>query len=272
MRVQSNTITSGYPRIGVDDWVGFVGEVVSPSGRSGTLASINPVPIRSLVNFLYQHYSMQPTHNDLLSQPVSRQPVDRGAPIDDVLAGSIPASVEAELDDLIARAETFVGEGMSDEPDDYLDHDHDLDRELFKKTAPQYMHGVVRGQQAYLTTNLLESSSLMLLQPQMVWTLGRNREAGIPIRDRMLSRRHASIIYLREDRAFFLLDLNSMNGSYVNGVRVDQQRLKDGDLVRIGNTEFFFFVSEHYENLEPLHADVHAKLLSALLRENTIIE
>jgi FHA domain len=207
---------------------------------------------------------MQPTNNDLLSQPVSRQPADVGAPIDDVLAGSIPASVEAELDDLIARAETFVGEGVSD--------DHDLDGELFQHTAPKYMHGVVRGQQAYLTTNLLESGSLMLLQPQMVWTLGRNREAGIPIRDRMLSRRHASIIYLREDRAFFLLDLNSMNGSYVNGVRVDQQRLKDGDLVRIGNTEFFFFISEHYENLEPLHADVHAKLLSALLRENTILE
>lgn len=253
-----------YHSIWVVDWDG----IVSPSGRSGTLDSINPVLISCLPKYLYQHYSMQPTNNDLLSQPVSRQPADVGAPIDDVLAGSIPASVEAELDDLIARAETFVGEGVSDDHE----HDHDRDGELFKHKAPQYMHGVVRGQQAYLTTNLLESGSLMLLQPQMVWTLGRNREAGIPIRDRMLSRRHASIIYLREDRAFFLLDLNSMNGSYVNGVRVDQQRLKDGDLVRIGNTEFFFFISEHYENLEPLHADVHAKLLSALLRENTIIE
>ncbi len=215
---------------------------------------------------------MQPTHNDLLSQPAIRQSADVGTPIDDVLAGSIPASVEAELDDLIARAETFVGEGLSDDYDYDYDYDCNLDRALFKQTVPQYMHGVVRGQQAYLTTNLLESGSLMLLQPQMVWTLGRNREAGIPIRDRMLSRRHASILYLREERAFFLLDLNSMNGSYVNGVRVDQQRLKDGDLVRIGNTEFFFFISEHYENLEPLHADVHAKMLSALLRENTIIE
>jgi hypothetical protein len=207
---------------------------------------------------------MQPTNHSISSSTNHAANVSR--PIhDDVLAASIPAAVEAEIDDLIARAETFIGDEDGQE-------NSGLDAELFQKTAPKYMHGVVRGQQAYLTTNLLETGSLMLLQPQMVWTLGRNREAGIPVRDRMLSRRHASIIYLRDERAFFLLDLNSMNGSYVNGIRVDQQRLKDGDFVRIGNTEFFFFISEHYENLEPLHADVHAKLLSALLRENTILE
>jgi FHA domain len=207
---------------------------------------------------------MLPTHQPIQPSAIVPPPHTLTPLMDDVLADSIPASVEAEIDDLIARAGTFVGDGAP-EPDD-------ADLELRLQTAPRYMHGVVRGQQAYLTTNLLEMGSLMLLQPQMVWTLGRNREAGIPIKDRMLSRRHASIMYLREDRAFYLLDLNSLNGSYVNGVRVDQQRLKDGDFVRIGNTEFFFFISEHYENLEPLHADVHAKLLSALLRENTIIE
>jgi hypothetical protein len=211
---------------------------------------------------------MQPT-NHSTSQPATHPPATHHPSDlihDDVLAAAIPESVEAEIDDLIARAETFTGDDGS-EPDD-----HELDAELFQRTAPKYMHGVVRGQQAYLTTNLLETGSLMLLQPQMVWTLGRNREAGIPVRDRMLSRRHASIIYLREERSFSLLDLNSMNGSYVNGVRVDQQQLKDGDFLRIGNTEFFFFISEHYENLEPLHADVHAKMISALLRENTVLE
>jgi hypothetical protein len=211
---------------------------------------------------------MQPT-NHSTSQPATHPPATPHPSDlihDDVLAAAIPESVEAEIDDLIARAETFTGDDGS-EPDD-----HELDAELFQRTAPKYMHGVVRGQQAYLTTNLLETGSLMLLQPQMVWTLGRNREAGIPVRDRMLSRRHASIIYLREERSFSLLDLNSMNGSYVNGVRVDQQQLKDGDFLRIGNTEFFFFISEHYENLEPLHADVHAKMISALLRENTVLE
>ncbi|MBE9028755.1 FHA domain-containing protein [filamentous cyanobacterium LEGE 11480] len=195
---------------------------------------------------------MQPTNHSIGNS--SSSPLH-----DDVLAASIPESFEAEIDDLIARAETFTGE------EDVVDHG--LEPDLFRQTPPKYMQGVVRGQQAYLTTNLLEHGSLMLLQPQMVWTLGRHREAGIPIKDRMLSRRHASIVYLREEHAFFLLDLNSMNGSYVNGIRVDQQRLKDGDFLRIGNTEFVFFVSEEYENLEPLHAEVHAKLLSALLRE-----
>jgi pSer/pThr/pTyr-binding forkhead associated (FHA) protein len=105
--------------------------------------------------------------------------------------------------------------------------------------------------------------SITVLQPQQVWTMGRNREAGLPIKDRMMSRRHATIVYLQEEKAFYLLDLNSMNGSYVNGLRVEQrQLLQDGDFLRVGNTEFFFFVSQQQETLEPLHPEVHSKFMS----------
>ncbi len=35
-------------------------------------------------------------------------------------------------------------------------------------------------------------------------------------------------------------DLNSTNGVHVNGLRVDRQVLRDGDMLRVGKVEFRF--------------------------------
>ncbi len=168
------------------------------------------------------------------------------------LAGE--ADFAAEGDEVISR-DTFV---MA-----LAEADEAAQSAAVRKPAPNYMQGVIAGQQVYLMTNLLGTGSTAVMQPQLIWTLGRNREAGLPIRDRMMSRRHASVIYFPDEKCFYLLDLNSMNGSYVNGVRVQQrQRLQDGDFLRVGNTEFFFFVSQQQETLEPLHPEVHAKFMN----------
>ena len=130
------------------------------------------------------------------------------------------------------------------------------------KPYPHYVQGVIRGQQAYIITNLCNRVSSTLFQPQMAWSIGRNREAAIPLRDRMLSRHHSMLMYVR-NVGFHLLDLNSMNGSYVNGVRVEHRAsLKDGDFVRVGNTEFFFFLSNGYRNLDPVHSEVLTRLVN----------
>lgn len=175
---------------------------------------------------------------------------------DDVLAQSIPEAIQSEINDLVARAETFVGD--EDEPVVSV-----AEPAVSRKPVPKYMHGVMRGEQAYLTTNLPDKGSVTLLQPQMIWTLGRHRDAGIMVKDRMMSRRHAAIVYRPQEQAFYLLDLNSMNGCYVNGLRVDQQRLQDGDLLRIGNTECFFLMSSQCATLPPLPREVQTRVLSA---------
>lgn len=130
------------------------------------------------------------------------------------------------------------------------------------KSQPYYVQGVIRGQQAYIITNLCNQASSTLFQPQMTWSIGRNREAAIPLRDRMLSRHHSVLMYVRNS-GFHLLDLNSMNGSYLNGVRVKNRvSLKDGDFIRVGNTEFFFFLSNGYRNLDALHSEVLTRLVN----------
>ncbi len=141
-----------------------------------------------------------------------------------------------------------------------------------KKTQPRYVQGVIRGQQAYIITNLCDRTSSTLFQPQMTWSIGRNRDAAIPLRDRMLSRHHSVLMYVRNS-GFHLLDLNSMNGSYINGERLENRAsLKDGDFLRVGNTEFFFFLSNGYRNLDALHPEVLSRLVKPDVKPSSHID
>lgn len=139
--------------------------------------------------------------------------------------------------------------------------------------APRYyVQGIVMGQRACIMTNLIAGSSQTLFQSQMVWTIGRNRDAALPLRDRVLSRRHAVILYLPEE-GFYLIDLNSMNGSYLNGVRIHQrQLLRDGDLIRMGNIEFNFFMSLTSRSVEPIHPEVLARFITPSSRSEKFID
>lgn len=74
-----------------------------------------------------------------------------------------------------------------------------------------------------------------------VTTIGRHPEADIFFDDVTVSRRHAEIT--RTGTVFELVDQRSLNGTYVNGERVDRARLADGAEVRVGKFRLNFFVS-----------------------------
>lgn len=136
---------------------------------------------------------------------------------------------------------------------------------------PKYIQGIVQGMQAFLITNLPDESQT-LSQPQMVWTIGRNREAAIPLKDRAMSRRHAVILYM-QSVGFQLIDLNSMNGSFINGERIQQRRvLKDGDRIRVGSINFAFYVSHRSRALDPIHPEVLARFNTAESRSASFID
>ncbi len=71
-----------------------------------------------------------------------------------------------------------------------------------------------------------------------VVSLGRQLGNDIVIEDKRVSRRHAQIRY--EHRSYCLYDLASANGTSVNGERVQQVVLRDGDLVSLGGFELTF--------------------------------
>lgn len=74
-----------------------------------------------------------------------------------------------------------------------------------------------------------------------VMTVGRHPEADIFFDDVTVSRRHAEIT--REGTTFEIIDQRSLNGTYVNGERVDRGVLDNGSEVRIGKFRLNFFSS-----------------------------
>ncbi|WP_159499662.1 FHA domain-containing protein [Microbacterium sp. 18062] len=74
-----------------------------------------------------------------------------------------------------------------------------------------------------------------------VTTVGRHPDADIFFDDVTVSRRHAEIT--RVDGGFEIVDQRSLNGTYVNGERVDRATLSNGAEVRIGKFRLNFFVS-----------------------------
>ncbi|WP_227530745.1 FHA domain-containing protein [Microbacterium tenebrionis] len=74
-----------------------------------------------------------------------------------------------------------------------------------------------------------------------VTTIGRHPEADIFFDDVTVSRRHAEIT--RSGRSFEIIDQRSLNGTYVNGERVDRSELVNGSELRIGKFRLNFFIS-----------------------------
>jgi len=69
-------------------------------------------------------------------------------------------------------------------------------------------------------------------------TIGRRPESTIVLGDPNVSRAHAEV--RPHGTGFLLVDLGSTNGSRVNGVRVSNQALDDGDELMFGNTRIRF--------------------------------
>jgi pSer/pThr/pTyr-binding forkhead associated (FHA) protein len=65
-------------------------------------------------------------------------------------------------------------------------------------------------------------------------TLGREPSCTVVIRSEQASRRHARITLLGSDHV--LSDLGSTNGTFVNARPVQEQPLRNGDVIRIAST------------------------------------
>ncbi len=83
--------------------------------------------------------------------------------------------------------------------------------------------------------------------------LGRDPLNRVQLHDTEVSRHHAEL--RRIDNAFVLVDLNSSNGTFVNGKRVARHRLYSGDQVQMGST-FMLFTAPAGEPEEDLSGKI----------------
>ena len=74
-----------------------------------------------------------------------------------------------------------------------------------------------------------------------VVTVGRGQESSIFLDDVTVSRKHAEIV--RGDGGYRIRDVGSLNGTYVNRVRVDAVDLRNGDEIQVGKYRFRFVFS-----------------------------
>lgn len=76
-------------------------------------------------------------------------------------------------------------------------------------------------------------------------TIGRHPRCDVVLLDASASRRHTAI--RRSGEALLLDDLGSSNGTFVNGKRVHQCPLEDGDRVQIGSSQLKVFSDDDLE-------------------------
>ena len=71
--------------------------------------------------------------------------------------------------------------------------------------------------------------------------VGRGENCDIQLKDERASRKHASILYVGNE--FRIRDEGSSNGTFLNGSRVVEYALRDGDELLIGDARLAFSVT-----------------------------
>ena len=94
-------------------------------------------------------------------------------------------------------------------------------------------------------------------------TIGRKEGNDLVIDNQAVSGFHARI--LREDQDFVIEDLNSLNGTFINGRKVSRYVLKNSDVVLIGNHTIEFFSEK------PSDAEAQRPVVKGRSMEETMV-
>ena len=91
---------------------------------------------------------------------------------------------------------------------------------------------------AKLLVNPTSSNRREISLGRTLLSIGRDPSNDLVLPDAMVSRRHAVIEF--RGSQYYLRDCNSSNGSVINGDRVSEKSLRDGDIVAIGSARLLF--------------------------------
>jgi hypothetical protein len=94
-----------------------------------------------------------------------------------------------------------------------------------------------RSSGAFLLLQTGDTSQALPIATTMV-SIGRGLDNDIILEDTRVSRKHAQLRY--RQRRFWLTDLGSTNGTFVNGERIAERALRDGDVISLGGLELIF--------------------------------
>ncbi len=101
--------------------------------------------------------------------------------------------------------------------------------------------GLETGQGLLLVKRGPNAGSTFLLDAEST-SVGRSTDGDVFLDDITVSRKHAAF-ERRADGSWFVRDLGSLNGTYVNGEQVEETKLANGDEVQIGKFKLTFFAA-----------------------------
>ncbi|MCC7539400.1 MAG: FHA domain-containing protein [Deltaproteobacteria bacterium] len=108
-------------------------------------------------------------------------------------------------------------------------------REGGPSLAPSYLRATLK-----IAAGASEGSVFEL--KRLVSIIGRGDNAAVRLDDEGVSREHAAISYHEAEREFRVTDMHSANGTLLNGSRVSEYALRDGDKLLVGETLLVFNV------------------------------
>lgn len=126
-------------------------------------------------------------------------------------------------------------------------------------------------QNPYLFLRTNKGDRLFPLVGKTYWTIGRGKDNDFVITDQCISRNHAIVQSTGVDE-FFLIDLGSRNGTFLNGRRVSiPVTLKNADLVTFGKTDVEFHSSSASRQTHALKVTADRETLTSVLHERRLM-
>jgi pSer/pThr/pTyr-binding forkhead associated (FHA) protein len=110
--------------------------------------------------------------------------------------------------------------------------------------------GLDSGAQSSATLDVQDGDTFEILE---VVTIGRAPDCNVVLNERSVSRHHARIFY--ESGHYWLKDLDSANGTKLNGKKISFQMLSDNDKIVFGEAKAVFHTSGEITGPAPLGSD-----------------
>ncbi|PIR18200.1 MAG: Fis family transcriptional regulator [Deltaproteobacteria bacterium CG11_big_fil_rev_8_21_14_0_20_49_13] len=98
--------------------------------------------------------------------------------------------------------------------------------------------------------------------------IGKKENNDLVLADTTVSRTHLALEYSSDN--FLLRDMDSTNGSYVNGTRVKESYLVPGDRIKIGNTTLEFVAFEEKVKIEPSDKEIFGEMVGISIKMRQI--
>lgn len=127
-------------------------------------------------------------------------------------------------------AKDLTGKFSVDRLQENLAQLNDEEREIVSKLSPE---------DGMLIVHRGPSKGARFLLTELT-SIGRSPESDVFLDDVTVSRKHATVARTSE-HVFYLKDLGSLNGTYLNGDSTREVQLKSGDEIQIGKFHMLFF-------------------------------